>query len=687
MLGLGTGAPARPCRSHLGSCSYRSARRIVGDRRPAAQLRAAEERHCRMLGRQRAGPARRRITHDRAAPTPVRGTSRRAVAVSAGFEHTCALLSSGDVECWGANRFGQLGDGSSIDRRGPVRVQGLHGAAVAISAGGRHTCAVLARSEVECWGADYSGQVGDGRLQDRAGPVRVRGVSRAVGVSAGRAYTCAVERAGVVKCWGANAYGQLGNGTVTARRLPTRVRNLRGRAVAVSASERHTCALIRGGAVACWGANGIGQLGDGSIANSHVAVAVAGLGPATSVATGIFHTCALTAAGGVRCWGMNASGELGAGTVLRRPAPLRVAGMAGAVEVSAGGGHTCARTGDGLVSCWGANNARQLGDRSRLDSSTPVKLSGLSTPAASVAAGDRHTCVVTEAAEVACWGANDGGQLGDGSLLDRGHAVTVRGLAGDTVRVTAGESHTCALSSEGNVPLLGRERVGATRRRDLRPAPSSVGGERSRRCGRHQRRRTAHLRRHDGGRGRVLGSERLATARSGGAPGTIAARARRGTLRSDGRNDRRQPHVRPHASGSRRVLGCERPWPARRRGHADHAHRACTCPGTHRQRNRGDERRQPHVRADELGPSLVLGCERLRPARRRHVPRAYRARHRTGLEPRGRPERGRRPYLRSHQGRRTPVLGLELLGPARRRSTAGIGKPEAGARPWLLRWT
>ncbi len=399
-------------------------------------------------------------THDRAAPTPIRGTSRRAVAVSAGFEHTCALLSSGDVECWGANRFGQLGDGSSIDRRGPVRVQGLHGAAVAISAGGRHTCAVLARGEVECWGADYSGQVGDGRLQDRAGPVRVRGVSRAVGVSAGRAYTCAVERAGVVKCWGANAYGQLGNGTVTARRLPTRVRSLRGRAVAVSASERHTCALIRGGAVACWGANGIGQLGDGSIANSHVAVAVAGLGPATSVATGIFHTCALTAAGGVRCWGMNASGELGAGTVLRRPAPLRVAGMAGAVEVSAGGGHTCARTGDGLVSCWGANNARQLGDRSRLDSSTPVKLSGLSTPAASVAAGDRHTCVVTEAAEVACWGANDGGQLGDGSLLDRGHAVTVRGLAGDTVRVTAGESHTCALSSEGNVHCWGENGSG-----------------------------------------------------------------------------------------------------------------------------------------------------------------------------------------------------------------------------------
>jgi len=380
--------------------------------------------------------------------------------VSAGFEHTCALLRSGEVECWGANRFGQLGDGRSIDREGPVRVRGLQGAAIAISAGGRHTCAVLARGQVECWGADFSGQLGDGRLQDHAGPVRVRGVSRAVGVSAGRAYTCAVERAGAVKCWGANAFGQLGDGTATARRLPTRVRGLRGRAVAVSTAQRHSCALLRGGGVACWGANGNGQLGDGSTANSYVAVAARGLNAATSVTTGIAHTCALTRAGGIRCWGMNASGELGAGTRLRSSSPLRVTRVADAVGVSAGGGHTCARTGAGAVSCWGANYAHQLGGHSRLDSSTPVRVSGLPSPAASVEAGDRHTCVVTKAAGVACWGANDAGQLGDGSRRDRGRAKTVRGLGGHTVRATAGESHTCALSSEGDVRCWGENGSG-----------------------------------------------------------------------------------------------------------------------------------------------------------------------------------------------------------------------------------
>jgi alpha-tubulin suppressor-like RCC1 family protein len=399
-------------------------------------------------------------THDRSAPTLVRGLYERAVAVSAGFEHTCALGKSGDVLCWGANRFGQLGDGSSVDRRHPVPVRGLSGAAVAVTAGGRHSCALLGTGAVECWGADYAAQVGDERVQSRAAPIRVQGVGPAVAVSAGHAYTCAVERAGSVKCWGTNAYGQLGNGTVTARRRPTRVRGIRGRALAVSAGERHTCALIRGGAVACWGANGIGQLGDGTTSNRHVAVAVEGLGAATSVTTAVAHSCALTKPGGVRCWGMNASGELGAGTVFQRASPVRVGGVAGAVEVSAGAGHTCVRSAEGAVACWGADNALQLGDRSRIDSSTPVDVRGLPAPATALAAGDRHTCVVTEAGGVACWGANDGGQLGDGSRLDRARAPTVRGLGGEVVRVAAGENHTCAVTSGATVRCWGDNESG-----------------------------------------------------------------------------------------------------------------------------------------------------------------------------------------------------------------------------------
>ena len=399
-------------------------------------------------------------TKDRSVPTLVRGLAGRAVAVSAGLEHTCALLEGGAVACWGANRFGQLGDRSSRDRVRPVLVRGLGGAATTVSAGGRHTCVLMRRGGVECWGADYFGQVGDGRFRAQAHPVPVLGLSPAVGVAAGRDYTCAVLRDGTVKCWGANAYGQLGNGKLPARRLPKRVRGLSARAVAVSAGERHTCALMRGGAVACWGANHVGQLGNGTLASSRVAVPVRDLRMAVMVSTGVSHTCATTRPGGVRCWGMNASGELGAGTLFERSTPLRVAGGFRAVEVAAGGGHTCARTSEGSVECWGANNAAQLGNRTRLVSTTPTPLSGLLDPALVLAAGDRHTCALTTIGEVRCWGANDAGQLGDGSLLDRGRAVGASGLRDGLVRITAGENHTCVLSADNEVRCWGKNASG-----------------------------------------------------------------------------------------------------------------------------------------------------------------------------------------------------------------------------------
>ena len=200
-----------------------------------------------MLGRNGLGQLGDGTTQDRPAPTPVHGIFR---AGGHGQRRARAHVRCPDapVASSAGERTGSANSatGSSNDREPPVRVRGLDGAAVAVSAGGRHTCAVLARGEVECWGADYSGQVGDGRVQDRAGPVRVRGVSRAVGVSAGRAYTCAVERAGAVKCWGANAYGQLGNGTVDrsappdagARLTRPRSRRERRRAPYVRAAPR-----------------------------------------------------------------------------------------------------------------------------------------------------------------------------------------------------------------------------------------------------------------------------------------------------------------------------------------------------------------------------------------------------------------------------------------------------------------
>ena len=394
-------------------------------------------------------------------PTLVRGLAGRAVAVSAGLEHTCALLKGGAVECWGANRFGQLGDGSSRDRVRPVLVRGLGGAAIAVSAGGRHTCAVIRRGGVECWGADYFGQVGR-----RQAPGARRPGARARPFAGGRCRRgprlhlrgLARRHREVLGCERLRSAWQR-----EARRSAPPEASARPVALAQLPSAPESAIPAPCCEAVLWPAGERTTLASSATAHSRRAAwrsPSGGWVSAVMVSTGVFHTCATTRTGGVRCWGMNASGELGAGTLFERSTPLRVAGISRTVEVAAGGGHTCARTSEGTVECWGANNAAQLGNRTRLVSATPTPLSGLPGPALSLAAGDRHTCALTTTGEVSCWGANDAGQLGDGSLLDRDRAVRVHGLRDGSVRITAGENHTCVLSAESAVRCWGKNASG-----------------------------------------------------------------------------------------------------------------------------------------------------------------------------------------------------------------------------------
>ncbi len=325
-----------------------------------------------------------------------------AIAAGAGWvsSHTCAILADGTVRCWGANDVGQLGDGTLHRDCGwneddqsdcsptPVAVLGITTAS-AIAAGGLHTCAILADRTVRCWGANLSGQLGDGTTTDRPAPVAVVGITTATEIAAGIAHTCAVLADGSVRCWGGNRLGQLGDGTLTGRTTPVAVPGITT-AIAIAAAGNHTCALLADGTIRCWGSNYAGQLGDGTLTHqvcpadqdtadcSPRPVTVRRITTATAIAVGVLHGCAVLTGDTLRCWGSNASGQLGDGTRTDRPAPVAVLGLATATAIAAGddefngAGHSCAILADETVRCWGSNEFGQLGDGWTTYRSTPV---------------------------------------------------------------------------------------------------------------------------------------------------------------------------------------------------------------------------------------------------------------------------------------------------------------------------
>jgi alpha-tubulin suppressor-like RCC1 family protein len=412
-----------------------------------------------------------------------------AIAIAAGFSHTCALLANGTVRCWGDNPSGQLGEGITGQRLVPVAVVGIT-TAVAIAAGASHTCALLTDGSVRCWGANIFGQLGIGISGgNRLTPVPVITspntlLTTVVAIAAGGNHTCALLATGSVRCWGDNIFGQLGNNSTVRSNIPVAVRdgnlNLNlTTAIAIAAGFSHTCALLSTSGVAkCWGRNDTGQIGNGNNTNQLSAIEV-GVGGTPSrmvnvavITAGGSHTCVLLANGVGRCWGVNGSGQIGDGTIgTTRLFPV-IVGVPGnflnnAVAITAGSSHTCALQADGSARCWGANQSGQLGISNTAPANTvptTVLGGGGSVSARDIAAGRNHTCAVRANGTVACWGSNDSGQLGNNTTVSSNVPVTV--ITGpnlplrNVVAIAAGEAHTCALNAEGTVFCWGDNNFG-----------------------------------------------------------------------------------------------------------------------------------------------------------------------------------------------------------------------------------
>ncbi len=318
----------------------------------------------------------------------------------------------------------------------------------AITSGKSHSCAIVSGGAV-CWGSNAQGQLGvDTLITSSSVPLGVDGLGSGVtAISAGDEQTCAVV-SGAVKCWGGNGHGDLGNGSITMSSTPVTVSGLTSGATAVAAGAYSSCAVVSG-AVKCWGWNAYGQLGDGTDVESTTPVSVSGLSSGvTAVSFANYYGCAVVS-GAMKCWGWNALGQLGDGSTNNSSAPVAVTGLSSGVSaISTSGATSCAIV-SGAAKCWGANFGYQLMDGTTDSRSTPVSLTGLTSDVTAIAVGNAFACATVSGA-VKCWGANAVGQAGDGTAPSTAFAPTaVTGLASGATAIDAGYEHTCAVLSDG----------------------------------------------------------------------------------------------------------------------------------------------------------------------------------------------------------------------------------------------
>ncbi|HOB70761.1 MAG TPA: hypothetical protein PKM18_03140, partial [bacterium] len=401
--------------------------------------------------------------------------------IEAGYYHTCGIHSENkSLYCWGANSYGQLGDGTDgyecmnhknepgecSDKTVPIKVDNEEW--LEIAAGAFHTCGIKKDKKLYCWGSNRFGEIGDGKKttsdenNDRNIPVKVND-DEWIAVTAGYYHTCAIKTDDTLYCWGLNVFGQLGLGDeMTGDALiPAKLND--DKWISVTAGGLHTCGINKDNNLYCWGKNSFGEVGDGTNENRFISTKI-GNDKWKSVSAGHSHSCGINIDGRIYCWGDNILAKIGDGTETvygeeltilwnnNKNIPVKISNEFWA-SVNAGGSHTCGIHEDKSLYCWGGNNAGQAGDgKNGYERYVPTKINDDKWNF--ITTGSEHTCCVKSDGNLYCWGLNSNGQIGDGEN-DFKKTVPVKVDDDSWVQVNAGFSDNCGIRSDSKLYCWG----------------------------------------------------------------------------------------------------------------------------------------------------------------------------------------------------------------------------------------
>ncbi len=372
-----------------------------------------------------------------------------------GRGYTCGITKLGILKCWGSNSDYQLGTGNSDQQSKPTIIDpGVFYKSILTTY--NNTCGIASTGSLKCWGGSL---IGNGANRTIKSPTIIdNGLAYSKITSSYNSISkqiCGVTELGFLKCWGNNSIGQLGNLSSSLKKFPTEI-DQGVKYNSVSGGRNFTCALTINGIVKCWGSNGSGQIGNGNTESRFLPIITSSGYSLNQLVSGENNSCGITKSGQLRCWGANGSGQIGKGSASSNECtPFNVDVSTNYIQLSKGTNHTCGITNAGVLKCWGANDNGQLGDGTKVSKASPVTIdSGVNYSQVVLSKNSNYSCAITTNGVLKCWGLNSSGQLGDGTLLDKSIPIVVDPNTTYT-KISLSYDYICGITSAGNLKCWG----------------------------------------------------------------------------------------------------------------------------------------------------------------------------------------------------------------------------------------